>query len=83
MAPNTCDRVYQVVSDVLDVPIATINKDSSPDTIAVWDSASHINLIMSLEAEFGISLSDKDAMDMLSVRLIQTILAEHGVMDPA
>ena len=79
MAPSTRDRVYQVVSDVLDVPITAINDDSSPDTITAWDSASHINLIMALEAEFGISLSDEDVIDMLSVRLIRMVLEKRGV----
>lgn len=81
MTQNCSDRVYRVVSDVLGVPVTAVNDESSPDTIESWDSLAHINLILALEAEFGISLSDEDAVDMLSVRLIKMILAERVVTD--
>ena len=72
------DRIFRVVSDVLGVPIEKVNGDSSPDTIQAWDSLSHINLILALEAEFAISLSPEDVLEMLSVSLIRTILAEKA-----
>ena len=50
-------RIFRVVSDVLGVPIEKVNDESSPDTTQAWDSLSHINLILALEAEFAISLS--------------------------
>lgn len=81
MARATEDKVLHVVSDVLGIPTEELNDDSSPDTIAGWDSQSHISLILSLEAEFGVSLSPEDAMEMLSVKLIRIILAERGVSD--
>lgn len=79
MTPATEDRLYRVVSEVFGLPIEEVNDDSSPDTIPNWDSLSHLNLILALEAEFEVSLSPEDVMEMLSVRLIQIILAEHGV----
>jgi acyl carrier protein len=72
------DRIFRVVSDVLGVPIEKVNDESSPDTIQAWDSLSHINLILALEAEFTISLSPDDVLEMLSVGLIRTILAEKA-----
>jgi acyl carrier protein len=74
-------RVYRVISDVLDVPVTVINDDSSPDTIGNWNSLSHLNLILALEAEFNVALSDEDTMDMLSVKLIQMILVEREATD--
>jgi len=58
------------------IPVEEIDDDSSPDTILAWDSMAHINLILSLESEFDLSLSLEDAMEMLSVGLIKTILGE-------
>ena len=72
------DRIFRVVFDVLGVPIEKVNDESSPDTIQAWDSLSHINLILALEAEFTISLSPDDVLEMLSVGLIRTILAEKA-----
>ena len=51
-----------------------IGDDSSPDTIPAWDSMAHINLILSLESEFGLSLSLEDGIEMLSVRQIKAFL---------
>lgn len=74
------DRLYHIISDVFGVPLEEVSEESSPDTIENWDSLSHLNLILSLEAEFGVSLSPEDVMEMLSVQLIGTILAECGVV---
>lgn len=74
------DQIYQIVSDVFGVPLQTITSDSSSDTIETWDSMSHINLILAIESEFKVSLSPDEAMDMLTVGLIETILSEHGVI---
>ena len=79
MAQVAEDRIYRIVSDVFGVPTTEIDDDSSPDTIETWDSVSHISLVLSLEAEFGVSLGPEDAMEMLSVRLVRLILADRGV----
>jgi len=64
----------KVVSDVLGVPVSAITDESSPGNIEKWDSMSHINLVMAIEAEFDVSLTPEDTMDMLSVKLIRIIL---------
>jgi len=56
-----------------------VSDETSPDTVPTWESVSHINLVLALEAEFGISLTPEEAMDMLSVGLVKTILAERGI----
>ena len=72
------DRLYRVISDVFGVLVGQLTEETSPDTIPNWDSLTHINLLLALEAEFQVSLSPEDAMEMLSVRLIRMILTEHG-----
>lgn len=79
MTEHIQDRVRRIISEVFGISVDQINDESSPDTIESWDSEGHINLILSLEAEFGISLSPEDAMEMLSIRLVRLILAERGV----
>jgi acyl carrier protein len=70
------EAVKKIVSDVLGVPIDTITENSSPDNIEKWDSMSHINLVMAIEAKFNVSLTPEDTMDMLSLKLIVIILNE-------
>ena len=76
------DRINQIVSDVFGVPVETVTSNSSADNIESWESLSHINLILAIESEFEISLSPDEAMEMLTVGLIETILSEHGALTP-
>jgi acyl carrier protein len=73
--------IHVIVSRVFGVPLDQVTDDSSPDTIAGWDSLKHISLMLALEAEFGISLTPDDAMKMVSVDLIRGILTRYGVQD--
>ncbi|MBF0474264.1 MAG: acyl carrier protein [Deltaproteobacteria bacterium] len=64
------DRVLKIVSQVLNVPIELLNEESSPDTVASWDSLKHMNLILALEEEFGIQFRDEQIVEILKVGLI-------------
>jgi acyl carrier protein len=64
---------------VFEIPIGQINEDSSPDTIESWDSLKHMNLVIALEEEFDCEFSDFEIVDLLSYKLIMTILNDHGV----
>ena len=75
----TPDKLHQLVSRVLGVPVEKITDESSPDTLDKWDSLSHINMIIALESQFGISLAPEEAMEMQSVKLIRMTLADHGI----
>ncbi len=72
------DRVYLVVSQVFGVPLETITDESSPDSIVAWDSLKHLNLVMTLEEEFGIQLTQTQILEMLTVGLIVEVLKETG-----
>ncbi|MBF0526024.1 MAG: acyl carrier protein [Deltaproteobacteria bacterium] len=64
------DRVLKIVSQVLNVPVELLNEESSPDTVASWDSLKHMNLILALEEEFGIQFRDEQIVEILKVGLI-------------
>ena len=67
-------RVLKVFSQVMEIPVEKINEDSSPDTIAEWDSLKHMNLILALEEEFGVQFGDEEIVEMLSIELILNTL---------
>ncbi len=73
------DRLYQTIAEVLGVVPGALSEESSPETIASWDSLNHLNLVMALESEFKIALPVEDALEMRNVALIQTLLRKHGV----
>ena len=60
----------------MEIPVDQIKDDSSPDTIEVWDSLRHINLVMTLEEEFGVQFSDNEIAELINVKLIIAVLME-------
>ncbi len=74
-APSVAaDRLAGVLAAVLNVSPDDVTDLSSPDTIPSWDSLNHLNLVMAIEQEFGVSLSADDVMDMASVAKMREIL---------
>jgi acyl carrier protein len=64
---------------VLGVPAEALSDDTSPETVPDWDSMGHLNLVMALESEFGISLSAEEALEMRNVAAIRRLLQARGV----
>lgn len=71
-------RVQQVVSDVLQIPLAEVTPQTSPDTVETWDSIQHLNLVLALEQEFGVEFSPEEIEELLSVELIVALVAEKA-----
>jgi len=70
------DKVIEIISQILNIPIEQLDDDSSPDTIENWDSLRHMNLILALEEELGVTLSDDEVVEMLSVKKIVRVLSK-------
>lgn len=68
--------VIQIVARVMRVRPETLDMNSNPDTVASWDSARHMDLMMSLEQEFGVEFSEEQIVDMMSMRRIIETLKE-------
>ena len=71
------ERLFKVISQVLNVPLGEINVESSPDTIESWDSLKHMNLVLAIEQEFNIQFKEEQIIDMLNVPLIIEFLKEY------
>ena len=70
------ETIKQIVADVMEVPVASITDDSSPDTIPAWDSLKHMNLVLSLEQQFNITFSEEQIAEMMNVQLILLTVQE-------
>jgi len=73
------DRIKDTMSIVLEVPAASIDESSSPDTISNWDSLRHLNLILGLEEEFDISIPDEEVGNLVNFKLIELII--NGLLE--
>jgi acyl carrier protein len=71
------ERIKQVMSVVFEILPNLINEDSSIDNLENWDSMRHLNLILALEEEFGISIPDEDVGNLVNFKLIILVINEQ------
>jgi acyl carrier protein len=71
-------KLRQIVANVLGVPTDAVSSTSSPRDFPQWDSAAHIDIVLSVEAEFGVSFSPDEMLDSLSIGAIEEILRQKG-----
>ncbi len=70
------NRVRSVVAQVLELPEEQLDAASSPDTIEIWDSLQHLNMVLALEQEFNLQFTPEEIEQMLSLELM-TLLVEE------
>lgn len=70
------DKLKEVVATVLNVDVSRINANASSDTIESWDSLRHMNLVLAIEDEFGVSLPDEEAANATSYPLLVLVLQD-------
>jgi acyl carrier protein len=72
-------KLRNVLSTVFETSPDEITEDSSPDNIKKWDSLHHMNLILVLEEEFKIELTEDQSVEIMNYKLIKLVLQEHGI----
>jgi acyl carrier protein len=63
----------------LGVPFERISDQTSKDTVDAWDSVKHLNIVLTLEEQFGVSFDEQVALEIESLPLIRTALTNCGV----
>ncbi len=76
VARRLTKRVATVVSKVFSLD-SSIESSWGPKDIAGWHSLDHLNLILGLEEEFGISLHEDDMVCMNTVKDICKIMEKN------
>ena len=68
-----------LLANLLQIPAAGITEDLAMKDDDAWDSLKHMELIASLEQNFGIELSFEEIVAMQNVREIKRVLKQRGV----
>ncbi len=74
---NMETTLKEVMATVLGIPADSIGEDTSMDTVESWDSINHMNLVLAIEEELGITIPDEDAANITSYTLIRLVLNEQ------
>ena len=66
------EKVLEILKNLFELD--TVDETCSQETCEKWDSMMHLNLIVELEAEFGVSFEPEEIGEMQSYRDVITIL---------
>lgn len=69
-------KIKQIISNVFLVDPNLIDENTSQDSLPQWDSIGHLNLITSIEEEFGVFFTEDQIIEMLNFRLVCLITKE-------
>jgi len=73
-------RLYGVLTKVLEIDIASITDDLSPEQVEQWDSFNGLMLVSELERTFEIKFTMAEVASVKKVSDIKKALARHGVV---
>ncbi len=74
MTASVFDRVRAIAADVFKVPPSEITPQSTPETVANWDSVQHLNLVLALEQEFDLQFEPEEMDGMVGIDRILAVL---------
>ena len=72
-------KVYDIIAKVMDVPLSSINDNSSPETIESWDSFNSYVLLDELESEFNTEFTVDEVVETKNVSDIKKFLKINGI----
>jgi acyl carrier protein len=74
---KVAERVREVLSQVLDVPVASVGEEFSATSSGAWSSLNHLMLISQLEGEFGVVFSNQEIRELTSYAAIVETLGRR------
>lgn len=67
MTDSVVAQVCQIAAETFEAADADVRLESSPQTLANWDSIQHLNFILALEARFHVDLSAEEMEGIHSI----------------
>jgi len=74
-------KLFEIVSRVLNMPIAQINDESGPETTEGWDSFNLYVLLDEIETTYNVKFDLDETLEIKNVGDFKKILQKHGVTD--
>ncbi len=73
---NREEKLRSVLEAVFGPEGLRLSDDDGPGTNPSWDSVAHLNLIMTIEAEFGVAFSTAEIPELRTLRKIRARLEQ-------
>lgn len=75
MSDTHLEAARALVAGVLELPVEAIPLDGSVDTLPAWDSVTHVQILLAIEAETGRLLDSERIATMRSISDVALALA--------
>ena len=72
-------KLAELLAEVFGLRVPEIQPKLQKCEVGTWDSLKQMDLVMSLEREYGIALDIPDILRMTSVAEIMSVLKDKGV----
>lgn len=66
--------VEQTVAETLKLKLSAVTDDLSYSSIPEWDSLNHVNLMLALESNYGVTIDEDVMVELTSVRAIKNFI---------
>jgi|TARA_B100001167_G_scaffold183869_1_gene142781 acyl carrier protein len=73
------NKLYSIISKVMDVPESEINDQTSPENIESWDSFHGLVLVDELENNFNVKFTIEEIADVQNVGDIKRHIKNHNI----
>ncbi len=67
--------VTDVIAEQLRLPVSRVREDLRFGGVPEWDSLNHVNLMLALEKEYGVTVDEERMVELTSVGAIRSFLA--------
>ena len=74
MSSDILARVRPLIAALFHVPADSVGPQTSQQNLPAWDSMGHLNLVLELEQEFGVSLPPEAAEKMTDVAAVVRVI---------
>jgi len=72
-------KLYEIVSRVMNVPISEITDKSNAETIESWDSFNLYVLLDEIESNYNVKFTLEETLEIKNVGDFKKYLEKHGV----
>jgi acyl carrier protein len=72
-------RLTKVFRNTFFQPSLELDENMTANDVEGWDSLSHINLVLAVEKEFGISLTTRDVRSLKNVGDLMRLIEKKAV----
>ena len=79
MTEQVPSSLREIFADTLEIAPEEVVPELNTETVETWDSFRHLQLMLSLEGEYGVQFDPGQIPDLTTVAKVQAALIEKGV----